>query len=274
MHRRRLFGLVAAVALGLGAAGCGGSSVTEAQVQAMCVHKAAPDPIDQGVCRCEVRQGMRDHYSLAQFDSEFAADAKTRPYFGVIDRCVDQVLSPVRVEPLTGAQLRSFKAELRWLSAGKADIRSTPRAAPTTLPQVEDESGTYCCVREFVAVKPYDIVFSVDGHALFAGARWVSSKKYYHPLTWKRWTATSATATGDLWLANPIWVSRPSGVRLMLWRPRRIRGYLLFTRITVSYASNKPPRAARTFLMTLDGPCYCDWSGVSGKDFFVTRRTG
>ena len=135
-------------------------------------------------------------------------------------------------------------------------------AAPT-LPKVEDESGTYCCVRAVVAVDPGEIVFSNDGHALFAGARSASSTRGYHPLTWKTWTGVKATGTGYLWAGG-----LDSGVRLSLWRPEHVHGYLLFTRITVTYTSSKPPKAPPTFTMALVHGCDCDWNGFSSKDFW------
>jgi hypothetical protein len=165
-------------------------------------------------------------------------------------------------------QLRVSLFVLLLLGLVSGGLAEASRAAAPTLPKVEYESGVYCCLREEVAVKPFDIVFSNDGHALFAGARWVSSKKFFHPLIWKTWTSTSATGTGDLWVVSPRWVSPASGVRLTLWRPKRIRGYLIFTRITVTYTSSKPPKAAPRFVMVLDRPCYCDWSGFSGNDFW------
>jgi hypothetical protein len=134
-------------------------------------------------------------------------------------------------------------------------------AASPTLPKVEDESGTYCCVREFVALEPGEIVFSNDGQALFAGARWASSKRNYHPLTWKTWTRANATGAGYLWAGG-----FDSGVRLTLWRPKQIHGYLLFTRITVTYKSHEPPKAPPTFVMALAHGCDCDWNGYNVKD--------
>lgn len=166
--------------------------------------------------------------------------------------------------PVSTAHLRSALVVL-LLSVGLAGggLADASRASSPTLPKIEDVSGTYCCVREFVAVEPRYIVFSNDGHALFAGARWVSSKAYYRPLTWKTWTRANATATGHLWAGG-----FGSRVRLTLWRPEQVHGYLLFTRITVTYTSHKPPKAPPTFVMVLVHGCDCDWNGYSALDFW------
>jgi hypothetical protein len=115
MEARRLIPLLAAVGLGLSVAACGGSSLTAAQVQTKCVRSQPQDSfdlaIDPTLCRCEVRQGVREDHSLAQIDDEFAGDAKTRLSSAVLDGCLNQLFSPVRrVEFLTQAQIREFKA--------------------------------------------------------------------------------------------------------------------------------------------------------------------
>lgn len=111
MYTRRLIPLLAVVGLGIGVAACGGSSLTAAQLQTKCVRNLPQTSfdlaIDPTVCRCEVRQGVREHHSLAQIDDEFAGDAKTGPSF---DRCLGQLFSHA---PMTRAQIRELKAQLR-----------------------------------------------------------------------------------------------------------------------------------------------------------------
>jgi hypothetical protein len=114
MYTRRLVPLLVAIGLGIGVAACGGSSLTAAQVQTKCVHTGPQTYFDLAinptVCRCEVRQGVREHHSLAQIDDEFVGDKETAPAIDAYGRCLSQLFSHARTTFITRGQ---YKALLR-----------------------------------------------------------------------------------------------------------------------------------------------------------------
>lgn len=92
--------------------------------------------------------------------------------------------------------------------------------------------------------KPYRIIYSGDGAALLAGRSGISSH-----LTWTSWTQTVGRAWGADWHNNCV----PDCARgtysayranIRVYRPRQLGGYLLFTRMTVTYKVPPPPYLA------------------------------
>ena len=99
-------------------------------------------------------------------------------------------------------------------------------------------------------VRPPEIVYTGDGTGFFAGR----GRAGYHPkfghLHWTEWTATEAKAWGADWLdnCNPDCAGgyrKPFPVNLDLYRPRRTLGYLVFTRIKVTYTKKAEPYTHR-----------------------------
>lgn len=92
--------------------------------------------------------------------------------------------------------------------------------------------------------EPGKIVYSGDGSALLAGSGTIRSR-----LHWTKWNRSGARATGSDWHDNCIpdcargaYSAYP--VKLRAYRPRWIEGYLVFTRVTVTYTGSRPPYAA------------------------------
>lgn len=89
--------------------------------------------------------------------------------------------------------------------------------------------------------KPGRIVYSGDGSALLAG----TGSTFKH-LVWTTWTGTEGRARGADWhdnckpdCADGRFTAYPTTVRV--YRPRRVAGKLLFTRMTTTYTGARPP---------------------------------
>lgn len=110
-------------------------------------------------------------------------------------------------------------------------------------------------------VKPSRITYTGDGTGFFAGGGYASHRPRIGRLRWQSWTATQAVAKGANWLDNctPDCASglrTPYSVALTLWRPRLVGGYLVFTRINVTYTKRVPLRWPKRFTMRLGHPVY------------------
>ncbi|MHB1571447.1 MAG: hypothetical protein ACYC0H_19890 [Solirubrobacteraceae bacterium] len=115
-----------------------------------------------------------------------------------------------------------------------------PATAPT--PQVSMYSGAR--PSQALARRPRLISYSGDGAAFLAGRRSTRDA-----LRWKTWGASVGRAQGDDWHDNRIpdcargtYFGYPASIRA--YRPRKVDGYLVFTRITVTYTRARPPYPA------------------------------
>lgn len=93
-------------------------------------------------------------------------------------------------------------------------------------------------------VRPTLIVYTGDGSGYFAGPRKLGHSNYGH-LSWSNWTKTRASGSGANWVNN----CKPScaqgtytgyPVKLQASTPKRVEGYLLFTRLKVTYTGKRP----------------------------------
>lgn len=88
------------------------------------------------------------------------------------------------------------------------------------------------------------MVYSGDGAASLAGRG-----STFGRLRWTSWTRTGGLAWGADWhdncvpdCANGTYHDYPANVHV--YRPQRVGGYLLFTRMTVDYIGARPPYPA------------------------------
>jgi hypothetical protein len=125
-------------------------------------------------------------------------------------------------------------------------------------------------------VKPYSIVDSGDGSSLIAGTplhRGSSTDRHFGRIRWTRWSyANGANGTGTLWLdnCNPACAGGTFfgyPVTLHAYRPARIAGQWIFSRITMTFTQNRPrlgrDKFARTQTLTVRysfGSYYFAWT--------------
>jgi hypothetical protein len=102
------------------------------------------------------------------------------------------------------------------------------------------------------ARRPSAIVYSGDDSALLAGRGSGPSRppaRLSSWISWRSWTSTEARGSGADWHDNCVpdcatGTYYPYADALRAYRPRRLGGYLLFTRLTVTYAGARPPYPA------------------------------
>ena len=116
------------------------------------------------------------------------------------------------------------------------------RPGPAISPQVSIDSGA--ATRQALRRKPVRILYSGDGGALLAG-----SGSTWGRLRWSAWNTEQARARGEDWHNNCVpdcadgsYSGYPVTVRL--WRPGLVDGFLVFTRMTVTYTGARPPYPA------------------------------
>lgn len=99
---------------------------------------------------------------------------------------------------------------------------------------------------------PAEIVYSGDGSALLAGRGSGPSRppaRLSSWLKWLSWTSTEAHGSGADWHDNCVpdcatGTYYPYSAAVRAYRPRDLGGYLLYTRLTVTYAGARPPYPA------------------------------
>jgi hypothetical protein len=106
----------------------------------------------------------------------------------------------------------------------------------STLPKLPSQIGPSS--KGDLKVKPASIVYTGDGSGFLAGAR--QSKHRDKPLKWSSWTSSAGNGSGFNWVnnCNPNCASgkfRAFAVKLHAYRPRRLGGHLIFTRMKVTY---------------------------------------
>lgn len=142
---------------------------------------------------------------------------------------------------------------LCWVATCTADGQTrTLAVAPTDrTPRILTESVASPQFPEF-ARRPPGIVYSGDGSAELAGAGTGPVRPPAHlssRLAWDSWTSTEARGSGADWHDNCVpdcatGTYYPFAATLRAYRPRRFGGYLLFTRLTVTYTGARPPYPA------------------------------
>jgi hypothetical protein len=122
-------------------------------------------------------------------------------------------------------------------------LSSLVRPAPAVKPRVPTDSGGTPSSSRFQR-KPWSIVYSGDGAALLAGRHGIRSH-----LKWTAWNTSQGRGWGDDWhnncspdCARGTYFGYP--VNVHVYRPRIVDGYLLFTRLTVTYTGARPPYPA------------------------------
>jgi hypothetical protein len=114
-------------------------------------------------------------------------------------------------------------------------------AAATPLPRVPTELEATAADHS-LQVRPRAIVYTGDGTGVIAGER---SARHGAGIRWTSWTGQFARGTGADWLDD----CRPDcagghfhgyPARIVAWRPRRLRGTRVFTRLTLFYERRVP----------------------------------
>ncbi len=119
----------------------------------------------------------------------------------------------------------------------------------STLPKLPSQIGPPSAGE--LMVKPASITYSGDGSAYFAGA--ARSNHRDKPLTWSSWTATAGKGSGFNWLNNctpncAAGTFHAFPVKLDAYRPKRLGGHLIFTRMKVTFTGKMPKHSTRTQL--------------------------
>ena len=116
-----------------------------------------------------------------------------------------------------------------------------PGALASGLPKVPSYAGTPS--NSNFKVKPASIQIAGDASFYYSGRK--ESHNRAGALKWTSWTATGGRSSGFNWVNNckPDCASgkfHQYPVKLRVWRPRHLGGYLLFTRMTVTYTNGRP----------------------------------
>lgn len=117
----------------------------------------------------------------------------------------------------------------------------------TTLPKLPSQIGPASAGD--LKVKPTSITYSGDGSAFFAGAPKPNHRA--KPLNWSSWTSAGGQGSGFNWL-NDCDPNCAGGtfhrfaVKLDAYRPRRVGGHRIFTRMKVTYTGKMPKHSTRT----------------------------
>lgn len=118
-------------------------------------------------------------------------------------------------------------------------------AGAAALPRAVADGGTVTPGKN-VLVRPRQIVYTGDGTGFLAGP----GKAGRHPkpgkLKWTSWTSGAALGSGDDWLNNcePFCAAgtfSQHAVNIKLFRPRRLLGLLVFTRMRLVYTHGPNP---------------------------------
>ncbi len=127
-------------------------------------------------------------------------------------------------------------------------------ATAAALPGAVADGGTVKQGRN-VLVRPKQIVYTGDGSGFLAGPGQAGRAPKPGKLEWSSWTGGAALGSGDDWLDN----CRPDcadgtfsqhAVNIKLYRPRRMLGLPVFTRMTLHYTHGTNPfthKSSETF---------------------------
>ncbi|MGZ4169503.1 MAG: hypothetical protein ACXVFO_20910, partial [Solirubrobacteraceae bacterium] len=107
-------------------------------------------------------------------------------------------------------------------------------------------------------VRPGQIVYTGDGSGLLAGPGQGGRHPKFGRLKWTSWTATAALGSGADWINNcePFCAAGSFAqhpVTIKLYRPRRLAGLQVFTRMTIHYTRGANPythKPTETFMLS------------------------
>ena len=112
--------------------------------------------------------------------------------------------------------------------------------APASSPQIVTSTGGTPRFAGFRRT-PREVIYSGDGSAFIAGPGHGSPA-----IVWSRWDAHSGRGQGADWHDNCVpdcarghFTAYPATITV--FRPRRVGGYLLFTRMTTAFTRARPP---------------------------------
>jgi hypothetical protein len=115
-----------------------------------------------------------------------------------------------------------------------------PAIAAQATPRIVSGDGAYASQLQR---KPARIIYSGDGNAVLAGP---TGRPYQTHLTWTSWNSKEGRAWGADWHnnCNPYCAAGTFSAyraNVQVYRPEHVAGYLLFTRLTVTYTGSRPP---------------------------------
>ncbi|MFL5859864.1 MAG: hypothetical protein ACJ780_03670 [Solirubrobacteraceae bacterium] len=133
-------------------------------------------------------------------------------------------------------------------------------ASAATLPGVVADGGTPQRGKT-VLVRPAQIVYTGDGSGFLAGTGTSGRRPKFGRLKWTEWTGTAALGSGADWLNNcePFCAAGSFSqhpVDIKLYRPRRMVGLEVFTRMTIHYTAKANPythNRVETFTLSRSG---------------------
>jgi hypothetical protein len=109
-----------------------------------------------------------------------------------------------------------------------------------------------------VLVRPKQIVYTGDGSGFLAGPGKAGRRPKPGKLKWSTWTSGAALGSGDDWLNNcePFCAAgrfSQHAVDVKLFRPRKMLGLLVFTRMALHYTHGPNPfthKSSESFKLT------------------------
>jgi hypothetical protein len=93
--------------------------------------------------------------------------------------------------------------------------------------------------------RPYVIAISGDGSNFLAGRGQTARRPDTGRLTWTQWSAADGRGRGANWIddCEPSCAQgtlHPYRITVHVYRPRRIAGHRLFTRLSITYVAGRP----------------------------------
>ncbi len=152
-----------------------------------------------------------------------------------------------------------------WSLGLVAALALAGTSSAAALPSAVADGGTPHQGKSLL-VRPGEIVYTGDGSGFLAGPGRAGRHPKPGRLTWSSWTATAALGSGADWLDNcePFCAAGSFSqhpVNIKLYRPRRLLGFSVFTRMTIHYTRVPNPFThKRTETFTL--------SAVTGHQLF------
>jgi hypothetical protein len=133
-------------------------------------------------------------------------------------------------------------------------------ASAAALPGAVADGGTVKQGKN-VLVRPKQIIYTGDGSGFLAGPGTAGRRPKPGKLKWSSWTGGAAQGSGDDWLNNcePFCAAgtfSQHAVAITLFRPRKMLGLLVFTRMRVRYTHGANPfthKSSESFKLTKAG---------------------
>jgi hypothetical protein len=147
---------------------------------------------------------------------------------------------------MLGAAMRTRASLIARIAACVVTVGATASSAgAAALPGAVADGGTPKQGKN-VLVRPKQIVYSGDGSGFLAGAGTAGRHPKPGRLTWSAWTSGAAQGSGDDWLDNckPFCAAgsfSQHAVAITLFRPRRMLGLRVFTRMRLRYTHGPNP---------------------------------